>query len=295
MFLTLNQAATFLKKGELVAFPTETVYGLGACAFNQIAIQKIYRVKGRPQDNPLIVHISDVEQVKDLASMLPETFFLLAEAFMPGPLTVILPKKACVSSVITAGLDSVAIRIPQHPLALSLLESVAQPLVAPSANLSGRPSPTKAQHVLDDFQEKIAGVIDGGTCAFGLESTVVNLCGPPTLMRLGGITKEQIESVLGHNISLSGSQDRPVSPGMKYKHYSPNAKVSVTNAFLEKRCGRRFLKDIDAHSLYAQLRACDKEGIDHLVIRPTPALFSDPALMDRLKKIGAFEEENFTH
>jgi L-threonylcarbamoyladenylate synthase len=223
-------AATLLKQGHLVAFPTETVYGLGACAFNPEAIASIFKVKGRPSDNPLIAHVSSLEQVHEIAEEIPESFYLLAKAFFPGPIAVILKRKSSVPAIVSAGLDSIALRMPSHPLALKLISLVGQPLVAPSANLSGKPSSTQASHVLEDFRDQIAAVIDGGPTEIGIESTVISLLGKvPILLRPGVITKEQIENVLGVSIDFAGTNPNlPVhSPGMKYRHYAPKAPMRV--------------------------------------------------------------------
>ena len=199
----LQRAADLLKAGHLVAFPTETVYGLGAPIFSPEAIQSIFKVKGRPADNPLIAHVSSVEQVSRIALEIPEAFYRLAEVFFPGPLTVVLKRRPDVPSIVSAGLETIAVRMPSHPIALKLISLVDEPLVAPSANLSGMPSSTQAEHVLDDFDGKIAAVVDGGKTEIGIESTVINLLGEtPILLRPGSISKEALEKVLGYPIFL---------------------------------------------------------------------------------------------
>ncbi len=226
----LQVAARLLKEGKLVAFPTETVYGLGADALNPKAVNRIFQVKGRPPDNPLIVHILGLAQVQELAARIPDRATFLADRFWPGPLTLVLPKKERVPDVTTAGLPSVAVRVPDHQLALELIKTAGLPIAAPSANLSGRPSPTSAAHVLDDLSGRIEAVLDGGPCPVGVESTVLSLLSePPVLLRPGGITLEQLEAALGERIidgtifSQGEQVARPLSPGMKYRHYATRA------------------------------------------------------------------------
>jgi L-threonylcarbamoyladenylate synthase len=225
----LLYAAEILKKGGLVAFPTETVYGLGGDALNPGTVQNIYKVKQRPPDNPLIIHVAGMDQAARLVEEVPPEAFLLAENFWPGPLTMVLPKKNLVPDITTAGLSSAAIRVPAHPLARKLIRAAEIPLAAPSANLSGRPSPTTAEHVLDDLAGRIEAVLDGGSCSVGVESTVISLLsGTPALLRPGGITLEMLEDVLKQEV-LDLTAERkgevikgaPPSPGMKYRHYAP--------------------------------------------------------------------------
>jgi L-threonylcarbamoyladenylate synthase len=194
----IERAATLLKKGENVAFPTETVYGLGGNAFDEQAILGIYEAKGRPSDNPLIVHISNKKMLEDLAIEIQPYVWHLIEAFWPGPLTVVLKKKQAVSSRVTGGLDTVAVRMPNHPVALKLIELAGVPVAAPSANLSGRPSPTKAAYVIEDLTGRVACIVAGEACEIGLESTVLDVTGEnPVILRPGSVTQEQIESVVG--------------------------------------------------------------------------------------------------
>jgi len=219
--------AELLKNGEVIAFPTETVYGLGASAWNPSAIQKVFETKGRPNDNPLIVHVSSKAMVKDFALVIPGEAKKLMDAFWPGPLTMIFKKKPEVLDQITAGLNTIAVRMPNHQKALNLIEQ-AGPLVAPSANTSGRPSPTNAQHVKDDFGNDFP-VLDGGNCPLGLESTVLNVSDKPfEILRPGYIHKSEIEEILGFSIKtheMEETTDKPRSPGMKYSHYTPSAEV----------------------------------------------------------------------
>ncbi len=221
-----NKYITLIKSGHPVAFPTETVYGLGADAWNPSAIAKVFETKGRPSDNPLIVHVSSIEQAKDFVKEVTETAQLLMDSFWPGPLSLVLKKKAEVLDAITAGLDTVAIRMPDHPLALELITQTG-PLVAPSANTSGKPSPTKADHVRQDFGEDFP-VIDGEATKIGLESTVIDLTGlSPAILRPGSISRKQIEEVLGREVeeSFFHHMESPKSPGQKYSHYKPKAEV----------------------------------------------------------------------
>ncbi|HOB20027.1 MAG TPA: L-threonylcarbamoyladenylate synthase [Candidatus Atribacteria bacterium] len=230
----IEAAAKLLRDGEVVAFPTETVYGLGANALDPEAVKKIFTAKGRPGDNPLIVHIADIGQWSGLAEAIPESAQALARAFWPGPLTIILKKREVVPHEVTAGLDTVAVRMPSHPVARSLIAAARVPIAAPSANFSGRPSPTTARHVLEDLEGRIPLILDGGRADVGAESTVVDMAREvPVLLRPGGITREMLEQVLGRvevdpGIMSPIREDRPVpSPGMKYKHYAPKAPVTV--------------------------------------------------------------------
>ena len=231
----IQKAALILRTGGLVAFPTETVYGLGANAFDREALAGIFRVKGRPQDNPLIVHVADPKTVFQLAAEVPQKALILMETFWPGPLTIILPKNPLIPDEVSAGLNSVALRMPAHPVALELIREAGIPVAAPSANLSGRPSPTTAGHVLKDLGDLIDAVLDGGPADLGLESTVVDLTASvPAILRPGGVTLEEISRVIGElqlDSLLAQEHDfntAPVrSPGMKYKHYAPEAPLFI--------------------------------------------------------------------
>lgn len=227
-------ASDLLKSGALVAFPTETVYGLGANALDKNAVLSIFAAKGRPADNPLIVHIHDRRQLEPLCTI-PDHAETLMNAFWPGPLTILFYKKPAVPAEVTAGLPTVAVRMPSHPVARRMLQVCDLPVAAPSANSSGRPSPTTSDHVLEDMNGKIPLIIDGGMCAVGVESTVLDLChGHPVILRPGGITREMIVDTLGCEVDLAGSILRPLreneqalSPGMRYKHYAPKASVTL--------------------------------------------------------------------
>ncbi len=231
----LKDPAGCLKNGGLVAFPTETVYGLGADALNKTAAGRIYAAKGRPSDNPLIVHISKVEDIEVLAYT-NNLAVTLAHAFWPGPLTIILQKKRTVPYETTGGLDTVAIRMPSHPVALELIRQSGVYVAAPSANTSGRPSPTKADHVMEDLNGRIEYIIDGGLVGIGIESTIVDVSGEvPVILRPGFITKKMLEQVIG-TVKIDPALDkpaegfRPKAPGMKYTHYAPKGELTLVEA-----------------------------------------------------------------
>lgn len=229
----IKEMAEKIRNGETVIFPTETVYGLGANAMDENATKKIYEAKGRPSDNPLIVHIADVEEVDKIALEVGEKARKAMDEFWPGPLTIILKKKEIVPNVTSGGLSTVAIRMPSNKIANALIRESKTQIAAPSANISGRPSPTKAEHVVKEMSGRVSGIIMGGDCDFGLESTVVDFSeDKPMILRPGSITKEMLEKVLGDvsiDPSLSKKEDniKAKAPGMKYKHYSPNAQVYI--------------------------------------------------------------------
>lgn len=231
------EAGKMIAEGKLVAFPTETVYGLGANALNEEAVRNIYLAKGRPSDNPLIVHIAKKEDIVPLVKEVTPKAKALIDAFFPAPLTIILNKSDKVGKVVSGGLDTVAVRMPKNEIARKLIKASGCPIAAPSANTSGLPSPTRVKYVIDDMMGKIDGIIDGGDCEYGVESTVITLATDvPTLLRPGAITKEMIEAVIGEitvaPAVLEGMKNDEVaaSPGMKYKHYAPKAKVVIVNA-----------------------------------------------------------------
>jgi L-threonylcarbamoyladenylate synthase len=231
----LALAAKYLREGRLVAFPTETVYGLGANALDSKAAQKIYEAKGRPSDNPLIVHIAELSDIEELAMEIPETAYQLAKVFWPGPLTLILKKKPCVPDSTTGGLGTVAIRLPANRIAKELITQAGVFVAAPSANISGKPSPTKAEHVISDLNGKIDMILDGGKATLGLESTIVDLTDRvPMILRPGCITKAMIEHVIGSiqydPVILEKSPNKeliPKAPGMKYRHYAPEGSLTI--------------------------------------------------------------------
>jgi len=218
----LEQAGGLIKMGSLVAFPTETVYGLGADATNEKAVAAIFEAKGRPQDNPLIVHIASANELKEIAREIPESAYELMGIFSPGPLTIVLKKKNGIPNITTGGLDTVGVRIPDHPIALGLIRSAGVPIAAPSANRSGRVSPTEASHVYEDMQGRIPMILDGGKTRVGIESTVLDLTKEmPVILRPGAITAAMLAPVLGAVRTKQGEVLVAEAPGMKYKHYAP--------------------------------------------------------------------------
>ena len=232
----LPQAAEIIRRGGLVGIPTETVYGLGANGLDPKAVSRIFEAKGRPQDNPLILHITDVSWLERYCKEIPLTAYKLAEAYWPGPMTMILPRKDMVPDAVTAGLDTVGMRCPSHILCHELIRLADVPIAAPSGNTSGRPSPTTADHMREDMDGKIDAIVDGGPCSVGVESTIVDLtCTPPRLLRPGGISLEQLRAVLGQVdvdpavTRLLGAGEKPKAPGMKYRHYAPKAPVTVVS------------------------------------------------------------------
>ena len=250
----LDKAADILKKGGLVASPTETVYGLCANALDEEAVKKIYIAKGRPSDNPLIVHISNISMLDNLVIDIPPLAQKLIDSFWPGPLTIVFKASKNISKTVTGGLDTVAVRFPSHPIMQKLIQTSNLPLAAPSANTSGKPSPTNANRVIEDLSGKIEGIIIGGDCSYGVESTVVDsTSSPATLLRPGGITYEMLTTVLGevHVDSTLGHAlkegETPKAPGMKYTHYSPNADV-----FIVKGDHTRVINEINSLALKAK-------------------------------------------
>ena len=230
----IDTAAAILRSGGLVGIPTETVYGLGANGLDPEAVGRIFAAKGRPQDNPLILHIPDAAWLERFCRDVPDTACALAERFWPGPLTMILPRRALVPDAVTCGLDTVGVRCPNHPVTLDIIRAAGVPVAAPSGNLSGRPSPTCARHMLEDMDGKIEAIVDGGSCGVGVESTIVDLTAPaPRLLRPGGLPLEELEAVLGAvDVDRSvaaplGPGEKPRAPGMKYRHYAPRAPVTV--------------------------------------------------------------------
>ncbi|WFA08683.1 L-threonylcarbamoyladenylate synthase [Tissierella sp. Yu-01] len=230
---SIIEAANMIRAGKLVAFPTETVYGLGADGLNKTAVKGIFQAKGRPQDNPLILHIHSIEQIFPLVKEIPELTYECMKKFWPGPLTILFKKSELVPDIITAGLDTVAIRMPDHPIAVELLRESNTPIAAPSANLSGKPSPTNAEHVIEDLTGKVDMIIDGGDTGVGLESTVLDVSGNcPMILRPGGVTLEDLREIIPDIIQDLGTikEDEkivPKSPGQKYRHYAPKADMFV--------------------------------------------------------------------
>ena len=308
--------AKLIREGELVGFPTETVYGLGANALDARAVAKIFEAKGRPQDNPLITHVACVEEIPPLVRAIPAAARKLMEAFWPGPMTLILPKADCIPDAVSAGLDTVGIRLPANADARRLIRAAGCPIAAPSANRSGRPSPTTALHVLEDMDGRIPLILDGGACQVGVESSVIDATGEvPVILRPGGITPEMVERVLGHVrvdehvMSPLREGDVARSPGMKYKHYAPRAEMIIFSgerekvklAMAEEKMRRAAqgqkveviaYDDTDtetaAHDFFARLRACDKKGVDVIL---AAALKEDGigfAVMNRMFKSAGY-------
>lgn len=323
---SICQAAQLLQQGQIVAFPTETVYGIAASAYCGSAVNKIFEAKGRPQDNPLIVHIDTLDMLDGLVSQVPESAKKLAAAFWPGPLTMVLPRGPKVADEVCAGLDTVGIRMPSHPVARQLITACGLPLAAPSANLSGSPSPTTAADVFADMDGRLPMILDGGSCQVGVESTVVTLAGPqPVLLRPGYVTKEQMEEVLGEEVLLSGAileklkeGETARSPGMKYKHYAPKAEVTILRGSFEDYAayvaqhqengtfclcfegeetklsvpcvtyGHETSGAEQAHDLFRALRALDEQGAKTVYARCPQDTGVSLAVYNRLLRAAAF-------
>ncbi len=306
----LKKAVKILRNNEIIIFPTETVYGIGANAFNKKAVQKIFKAKNRPVDNPLIIHISNTKQLKKIVLKLPIKAKILMKEFWPGPLTIILKKSKNIPLNVTAGLDSVAVRMPSNKIALKLIEMCQFPIAAPSANISGKPSSTKGAHAFDDFNGKVKLIIDSGECEHGIESTVISLIGKPLLLRPGAITKEDIEKIIGKIIvPKNNNNKKPISPGLKYKHYSPEAKVFLClnqkNFELEiqknfekhvgiisfsKKIGVKneyfFNKNISdyAKNVFSCFREFDKKKVELIIMEGVKKKGLGLALMNRIEK-----------
>ena len=309
----IARAAQVLRSGGLVAFPTETVYGLGADALDPAAIARVFAAKQRPADNPLIVHVAEVAAARALARAFPRSAEVVAAALWPGPLTLVLPRGPRVPEATTAGQDTVALRVPDHPVALALLRACGRPLAAPSANRSGRPSPTLASHVLTDLAGRIDLILDGGPTQHGLESTVLDLSGArPLLLRRGAVTLEQLQALLGEveTVNEADTQAQARSPGLRHRHYAPRARVelvaegtgevaaaralaagekvalicrrAVDSAALVERLPKS-LPDY-ASALFASLRALDAAGVDRVIVEAVPETGVGAAIMDRLRR-----------
>lgn len=324
-FKEVAQAAELIRQGELIAFPTETVYGLGANALDEQAVKQVYTVKGRPSDNPLIVHVSDFEMVKQYVTDFPKQTKTLVESFWPGPLTLIFDVKPnTFSSTVTGGLNTVAFRMPNNQKTLDLIKIAGVPLVGPSANTSGKPSPTTAKHVYHDLQGKIAGILDDGPTQIGVESTVLDLTakdGIPVVLRPGAVTQERLEQVIGKVIvdrHLISEKEAPKAPGMKYKHYSPDVPVWIIEGnlqtfkkaidwaksknqriglFADDQITELFSDEVEevfsfgkesveqgTKFLFAGLRSLDQQDIDVIFAQAFPEFGLGIAYMNRLKK-----------
>lgn len=318
----IRQSAQLLIENEVVAFPTETVYGLGANATSDEAVNKIFKAKGRPTDNPLIVHIASLEQLDRMVMDIPKKAERLMDAFWPGPLTLIFKRKpGQLSQLVTAGLNTVAVRMPDHPVALALIEQSGLPIAAPSANTSGKPSPTTAEHVKDDLLGRIAAIVDGGATGVGVESTVLDCTvDTPVILRPGGVTREEIEAVIGEikvDAAMKDKKAAPKSPGMKYTHYAPKATFILVDgdpSFLQGLIDEKksqglnvgvfavkeheawlradhiiapaSSKDLNgvAAGLYDTLRKFDELGVDMIFGEVFPETGIGEAIMNRLLK-----------
>ena len=322
----ITLAAELLRKGWLVAFPTETVYGLGADARREDAVRAVFAAKGRPADNPLIVHIAEIGQIYEIAAEVPEIALRLAEVFWPGPLTMVLPKQDCIPEVTSGGLDTVGIRMPSHPVARALIRESGCPIAAPSANRSGKPSPTTARHVRDDMNGRISAILDGGQCSVGVESTVICFDDPETIhiLRPGLISKEDLAPYaarvyVDHAIYEQIAPDvRVASPGMKYKHYAPNAKILPVDApdfaafanYVSKHAvygtycllfdgdpeipGIPSMRSGDsgeeqAHNLFLRFRELDEAGAKLVYVRMPRQDGADLSVYNRLMRAAGFE------
>ncbi len=308
----IANAADTLRGGGVVAFPTETVYGLGANAFDRAAVQRVFEIKNRPHYDPLIVHVADVRQIRDLVQDFPAEARKLARRFWPGPLTLVLPKIDRLPDLVTAGLPTVAIRIPNHAVALALLEEVGSPVAAPSANPFGMLSPTTADHVRHQLGGQVDVILDGGPCTVGVESTIVSFCGTrPTLLRPGGITTEDLEAVLGPLVCPAPHEPVPLAPGRLPRHYAPRTPLVLCSELPTVPSGQRVgllcltrppgtghFAAVEALSetgdltqaaanLFAALRRLDALGLDLLVAQSVPEKGMGAAIMDRLQKASA--------
>ena len=323
----IRRAAQVLRDGGLVVFPTETVYGIGANALDPAAVAGIFAAKGRPRDNPLIAHIADLDALESLTSRVPPEALRLAEIFWPGPLTMVLPRSGLVPDAVTAGLDTVAVRMPSHPIAREIIRAAGLPVAAPSANTSGRPSPTRLEHCAEDLAGKVDLMVDGGPCAVGLESTVLSLAGEiPRLLRPGAVTLEELRAELGvvkmdpavlHHLEEGAAAS---SPGMKYRHYAPRARVVLVHAgagqfaqYVRTRAGEdvfalAFDEDMEglgvpgvsygpagdpaaqARGLFAALRELDRLGARQVYARAPEMGGVGMAVYNRLVRAAGFRE-----
>lgn len=298
-------AAGLIKRGWVVAFPTETVYGLGANVFDEAAVARIFEAKRRPADNPLIAHIGSLEQLDWLAAEVKPFARALIERFFPGPLTLVLKKTDEVPLIATAGLDTIGVRMPSHPLAQEFLKASQTPVVAPSANISGRPSPTTWRAVFEDLNGRIDCILQGDATEIGLESTVVDCSGgAPVVLRLGSVGMEEIQSMVPEAVlSENKTQDSPRSPGLKHRHYSPAASVKIvtdaSNLSIDGNAAfigltrhaigfdKQFIaRDVAAYAqnLYEFFRECDREGIGLIYCEAVPEVGIGAALMDRIRR-----------
>ena len=330
--VAVQRAGEILRNGGLVGFPTETVYGLGGNGLNPSSAKAIYAAKGRPSDNPLILHIADRDELYSLVADIPEVADKLMDAFWPGPMTLIFPKSELVPKESTGGLDTVAIRMPSHPIAVALIRAAGVPIAAPSANRSGRPSPTLASHVWEDMDGRIEMILDGGEVGIGLESTIIDLTGEvPTILRPGYITQTMIEDVVGHtevdraSTGENSEHARPKAPGMKYRHYAPQAEMTLVSGEPENvhrtisvrasegvssgkkvriicteetrglfdgldtvSVGYRSHPEMIAHNLFRVLREADRDGIEILLSETFEETELGASVMNRLMKAAGY-------
>ena len=302
--MDIDKAADVIRGGGLVAFPTETVYGLGANALDAAAVDRIYRAKRRPATSPLIVHVSSMEMARSLTTRWPDSADALARRFWPGPLTLVLPKAFHVPDRVTSGLPTVGIRMPNHPIALRLIASAGVPIAAPSANRFTEVSPTAAGHVHESLGDDVDLILDGGAATVGIESTVLSLVDLPTLLRPGMVTREQIEQVIGP-VSIAGAAagEAHPAPGLHHKHYSPKTKVVLTSdlpsgrgAYLwrERECPAAAVNvrmpagaEAYARDLYAVLRKMDAQQLDFIAVEPVPVTEEWTGIRDRLARAAS--------
>jgi L-threonylcarbamoyladenylate synthase len=299
----IRRAAEHLRAGRLVGFPTETVYGLGANALSPEAVARIFEAKGRPRTSPLIVHVASAEAASEVVSQWPEAAQKLAAKFWPGPLTLVLPKQPVIPDIVTAGLGTVGVRVPAHPVALALLRECGLPLAAPSANRFTELSPTTALHVRQGLGDRVAYILDGGACTVGIESTVLSLAEEPTIFRPGGISRAQIEAIIGPVLIASEARaGAQVSPGMHAKHYSPRTKIILCDGEVPQQGLGIYLRlkseitlpvqthdmpdspDEYAAALYATLHALDERGLDWIAVERPPDTPAWDAVRDRLRR-----------
>lgn len=324
-YKNIIEGAKYLKEGEVVAIPTETVYGLAADAFNEKATKKIFEVKGRPQDNPLLVHIYKLEQVYDICKDIPKEAEKIFDAFWPGSVTLIFNKKDCISDTVSAGMNTVGVRFPKSEIARSIIKESGTLLVAPSANLSGKPSTTSAEHCYHDLNGKIPCILDGGPCSIGLESTIIDLSTPvPVLLRPGAVCLDVIRNVIPNliykkNLLTVKENEIPKAPGMKYRHYAPDAPVTLvegdyikTSKWIKENvneynaviCFEEFLNDFEnckhvyslgsfkllniaAQKTFDLLRECDKLNVSHIYVQAPNDNGLGNSIINRLEKASA--------
>jgi len=315
----VRRGAEVIRAGGLVAFPTETVYGLGADALSAAAVARIFEAKERPRGNPLIVHVSGLDALEGVAARVPTRAWDIAARFWPGPLTLVLPRAGVVPLITTGGLETVAVRAPAHPVARALIEASGRPIAAPSANRSGRPSPTRAEHVLEDLDGRIEMILDGGPTPLGVESTVLDMTtDPPTMLRPGGVTLEQLEGCLGRVGVLAGDDEEAAgrSPGLRYRHYAPRAQVILIEVGTGEKAVTPWLEadrpvalmvqrpvslerpgltvrtmpgdpEAYARDLFGTLRELDSTGVEGIFVEAVAEEGLGRTIMDRLRRAAS--------